>query len=238
MPCTVSATPTLCSHWTLLTPIPRLLFPIHWLCLNQTFNNLIAQAGEMITYGIPNDMIKVTGAISGIIVAPIIQKGLYPFLTRHRIAFGPIARMTVGFGILALSMAYTAIIQKLIYDSGPCYDAPLKCPAANNHSVPNHISVFLQVPIYFASSLAEVFCMTTGTEYAYNRAPKSMKSLVQAIWLAMAGIGGCLALAFSPIADDPKLVIMYSILAAILGVATGLLWLFFGSLDKEKTEIS
>jgi len=219
---------------SLLTCRVLLLFPIHWLCFNQTFNNLISQAGQMITYGIPNDMMKITGAIAGIIVAPIIQKGLYPFLTRHRIHFGPIARMTVGFGILSLAMGYTAVVQHLIYNTGPCYDHPLTCPAGHNKT-PNQISVFLQIPIYFAGELAEVFCCTTGTEYAYNRAPKSMKTLVQAIWLAMAGIGSCLALTLSPLAEDPRLVSMYSILAVLLGISTVLLWLIFGHLDKEGT---
>ena len=185
----------------------------------------------MITYGIPNDMMKTTGAISGIIVAPIIQKGLYP---RHRIHFGPIARMTVGFGILSLTMGYTAVVQHLIYNTGPCYNHPLTCPAGHNKT-PNQISVFLQIPIYVAGELAEIFCCTTGTEYAYNRAPKSMKSLVQAIWLAMAGIGSCLALSLSQLAEDPRLVIMYSILAVLLGISTVLLWLIFGHLDKEGT---
>ncbi|KAH9997466.1 major facilitator superfamily domain-containing protein [Xylariaceae sp. FL0662B] len=211
-----------------------LLFPIFWLCFNQTFNNLISQAGQMITYGIPNDMMKVTGAIAGIVVAPIVQKGLYPFLTRHRVHFRPIARMTVGFGILSLAMAYTAVIQHLIYNTGPCYDYPLACPASYS-KIPNQISVFLQIPIYFAGELAQIFCCTTGTEYAYNRAPKSMKSLVQAIWYAMGGIGSCLALAFSPLAEDPRLVIMYSLLAGLLGICTVLLWLLFGHLDKKAT---
>ncbi|KAJ6010582.1 POT family-domain-containing protein [Penicillium sp. IBT 35674x] len=47
---------------SLLTSRVLILFPIHWLCYNQTFNNLISQAGQMKTYGIPNDMIKITGA--------------------------------------------------------------------------------------------------------------------------------------------------------------------------------
>lgn len=214
----------------------RLLFPIHWLCYNQTFNNLISQAGQMVTHGIPNDMIKIAGPISGIIVAPIIQKGLYPYLTRKNIQFRPITRMTVGFFILVLSMVYITVVQKLIYMSGPCYDRPLECPAANNSTSPNQISVFLQMPIYFSSSLAEVFCMTTGTEYAYNNAPDSMKTLVQAIWLAMAGIGICLALAFTPLTKDPYLVTMYGILAGLLSVATILLWVIFRHVDKVQEE--
>jgi POT family proton-dependent oligopeptide transporter len=143
--------------------------------------------------------------------------------------------MTSGFGILTLCMVYTAIVQKIIYNAGPCYDHPLACAAAKGRSVPNHVSVFLQVPIYFGGALTEVLCLTTGTEYAYNRAPKNMKSLVQAIWLSMSGIGSILALALSPLSDDPRLVILYSLLAGLLGVATVALWLIFGYLDKEDT---
>lgn len=188
----------------------------------------------MITYGIPNDMMKIAGAVSGIIVAPIIQKCLYPFLTKRGVSFGPIARMSVGFLLLTLSMAYTTVVQRLIYRTGPCYDAPLACVAANYSTIPNQISVFLQIPIYFGGALAEVFCLTTGTEYAYNQAPKSMKTLVQAIWLAMAGIGACLALAFTPLTNDPHLVTMYAILTGLLGAATVLLWVLFRQLDKSK----
>ncbi|KXG53286.1 Proton-dependent oligopeptide transporter family [Penicillium griseofulvum] len=219
---------------SLLTCRILILFPIHWLCYNQTFNNLISQAGQMVTYGIPNDMMKIAGPISGIIVAPVIQKGLYPFLTKRRVSFGPIARMTVGFFFLTLSMIYTTVVQMLIYQVGPCYDTPLACAAANDRTVPNQISVFLQIPTYFGGALAEVFCLTTGTEYAYNNAPKSMKTLVQAIWLAMAGIGTCLALAFTPLTKDPHLVTMYAILTGLLGGATILLWVIFRGLDKSE----
>lgn len=221
---------------SLLTCRVLLLFPIHWLCYNQTFNNLISQAGQMVTYGIPNDMMKIAGAISGILVAPIVQQGLYPLLTRHQIPFTPISRMTVGFAVLTLSMVYTTLVQKLIYNAGPCYSTPLSCPASNNHTIPNQISVFLQIPIYFGGALAEVFCLTTGTEYAYNNAPERMKTLVQAIWLAMAGIGSCLALAFTPLTRDPHLVTMYAVLSGLLGGATVLLWVLFRNVDEVKEE--
>ncbi|KAJ5738529.1 hypothetical protein N7493_001684 [Penicillium malachiteum] len=215
-----------------------LLFPIHWLYYSQTFNNLISQAGQMVTYGIPNDMMKIAGPISGIIVAPAIQKGLYPYLTKRRIAFGPIARMVVGFICLTVSIVYITIVQKLIYGAGPCYEHPLSCSASNDGDIPNQVSVFLQLPIYFIGALAEVFCLTTGTEYAYNNAPDSMKTLVQAIWLATSGIGSCISLAFTPLTEDPYLVTMYAILTGLLGVAIFLLWILFRRLDVSKTEES
>lgn len=186
----------------------------------------------MLTYGIPNDMIKSITPIAGIVITPLIQNGLYPFLEKRKIKFGPVARITAGFAILALAMVYTAVLQKMIYNSGPCYDHPLSCAEGDNRSKPNDISVFLQAPIYIAGAITEVFCLTTGTEYAYNQAPASMKSLVQAIWLAMAGIGGLFALGLSPLANDPYLVTMYSICAGLLGVATVAMWAIFGYLDK------
>ncbi|VUC26307.1 unnamed protein product [Clonostachys rosea] len=218
---------------SLLTCRVLLIFPVYWLCFNQAFNNLISQAGQMITYGIPNDVIMVTGAIAGVFVGPLVQYGLYPFLTRRRIRFGPVARITFGFGILTISMAYIVIVQHLIYRTGPCYDHPLNCAVGRN--IPNKISVFLQLPFYFLSELASVFCCTTGTEYAYNRAPKSMKTLVQAIWNLMAGIGSVLALPLSQLAQDPRLVIMYGVLTGLMGVGTVLTWVIFGHLDKEAT---
>lgn len=80
-----------------------LLFPVHWLCLNQTFNNLISQAGQMVNSGVPNDTIKSPNPIASIILTPVASKGLYPFLTRRRIRFGPTARIAMGFLFLTLA---------------------------------------------------------------------------------------------------------------------------------------
>lgn len=210
-----------------------LLCPILWLCYNQTFNNLITQAGEMVTYGIPNDSIQITGAISNIVATPIIQKGLYPFLARRQIYFGPIARMTVGFGLLTASMVWATVLQHAIYTTGPCYDHPGACPSVGTSDTPNNISVMLQIPIYALAEVALIFFCTTGTEYAYNKAPQCMKSLLQAVWFAMAAIGSCIALTLTRLTYDPRLVIMYSILAALAGVGTMVLWLMFRHLDQE-----
>lgn len=185
----------------------------------------------MVTYGIPNDAMQISGALTNVVATPIIQNRLYPFLGRRRIHFGPIARMTVGFGLLAASMVWAAILQHGIYSTGPCYNHPGACPAGRN--TPNQINVFLQIPIYAFGELSLIFFCTTGTEYAYNRAPRCMKSLLQAVWFFMAAIGSCIALAFTSLAHDPQLVIMFSILAALSGAGTLLMWFCFGHLDRE-----
>ncbi|KAE8421077.1 hypothetical protein BDV36DRAFT_305637 [Aspergillus pseudocaelatus] len=200
-----------------------LLLPIHWLCLNQTFNNLISQAGQMVNSGVPNDTIKSLNPISSIILTPVVSRGLYPFLTRRRKGFGPMARIVMAFLFLTLAMAYTAILQKLVYSAGPCYDRPLACVESNHGQISNQISMFLQAPIYVLGAIAEIFCFITGTEYAYNQAPK-----YDGI------VGACLDMAFTPITKDPYLVIMYSSLAGVMVVTTVLFGVLFGKHDREK----
>ena len=52
-----------------------ILSPIHWLCLNQTFNNLISQAGQMVNSGVPNGTIKSLNPIASIILTPVVSRG-------------------------------------------------------------------------------------------------------------------------------------------------------------------
>lgn len=93
-------------------------------------NNLISQAGQLQLSGFPNDAIQILNPIACIILGSLIQNLVYPLLARYRIPFGPIARMAMALLIMAAGMAYAAGVQQLIYNQGPCYDAPLQCPAA------------------------------------------------------------------------------------------------------------
>lgn len=111
--------------------------------------------------------------------------------------------------LAALSMAYAAITQHLIYAAGPCYDAPLACPAADE-TIPNRIHVAVQTPAYFLIALSEIFASITGLEYAFTKAPPSMKSFVMSIFLLQTAFGNALGIALAPTATDPKLVWMYS----------------------------
>ncbi|EIT77787.1 H+/oligopeptide symporter [Aspergillus oryzae 100-8] len=158
-----------------------LLFPVHWLCLNQTFNNLISQAGQMVNSGVPNDTIKSPNPIASIILTPVASKGS---------------------------------------DSGPWPGLPWDS--------------------YFSTSLW--FTPRSCRNYQImarfpikSPSPKKMKSMVQSVGMTTAGVGACLAMAFTPITKDPHLVIMYSSLAGVMAVTTVLFGAFFGKHNREKT---
>lgn len=82
-------------------------------------------------HGIPNDLMQNIDPLTLIIFIPICDRLLYPFLRKIGIPFKPITRITMGFVFASLAMAYAAIVQHLIYQAPPCYNAPLNCAAAN-----------------------------------------------------------------------------------------------------------
>jgi hypothetical protein len=72
-------------------------------------------------------------------------------------------------------------------------------------------------------SLSEIFAWVTAIEYAYEQAPKDMKTVVQAISLLIAGLGSAVAMTLTTVSRDPNMVIFYASLASAMA-ATGLVF--------------
>jgi hypothetical protein len=103
-------------------------------------------------YGMPNDLMQNFDPISIIVFIPILDMVVYPILRKFKIELKPIARITIGFFFGSICLAYAAIVQHIIYSSGPCYGQPSQCPDKKNNV---HIAV--QTPAYVFIGLAEIF---------------------------------------------------------------------------------
>jgi POT family proton-dependent oligopeptide transporter len=211
-----------------------LTFVMFYVCFDQMQNNLISQAGQMDTQGTPNDLLPALNQVGCIVMGPLIQMGLYPFLHRRRIYIGPVMRITIGFGFMALAMLYATVVQHAIYSSPPCAESPELCSDLDV-GIQGRPNVWLQAPIYFLISTGEIFAYVTGLEYAYDHSPKDMKVIVQAISLLVAGIGSIVALALTPVVHDPNLVIFYASLTAGMAVTTIIFWLVFRNYDRTQS---
>jgi POT family proton-dependent oligopeptide transporter len=209
---------------------------VFYASLGQISNNLISQAGQMKLYGIPNDTVQALNPIFCILLGPVIQM-LYTHLSKRKIQFPPVSRIVVGFIFMSASMAYAAGVQKIIYNTGPCYDAPLACPASDDGRIPNQVSVFLQIPVYFILAIAEIFALVTLLEYTYSKAPIHMKSIVQAISQLASAAGSGVGIALSPAASDPKLVYLYTGLAVSTLLAAVLFWWKFKKYNEIDAEL-
>jgi proton-dependent oligopeptide transporter, POT family len=204
---------------------------VFYLCISQMYNNLISQAGQVNLSGVPNDMIQAFSGVGCIIFGPILQ-AMYSLLGRQGIKFPPIARMTTGFVFCAAAMAYAAGFQHLIYSTGPCFDQPLACDAPSGGTVPNQVSVWVQLPVYALMAIGEIFTYVTAFEYAYNKSPKEIKTVVQALTQLTACVASALGMAISPVARDPYMVVFYSCLAGAMALTAVLFWWRFGKYDR------
>jgi proton-dependent oligopeptide transporter, POT family len=186
----------------------------------------------METHGIPNDNLPEMSVITVMICLPIIQKIVYPALRKAQIPFRPVSRITLGFCFEAAAMGYAAIVQHLVYNSGPCYDAPLACSASEDGTIPNRVSVFIQIPIYVLEALGGIFATPAMLEVAYVMAPKSMKSMIQALFTLTGAVSSLMGIALLPLYKDPRMVITYSLLSALMFVNMVAFQWYFGRYKK------
>ncbi|OTB15089.1 hypothetical protein K445DRAFT_301706 [Daldinia sp. EC12] len=214
-------------------------FTVFYLCFNQSTTNIISQANQMEISGVSNDTVQSLNAIFYIIINPIIQNWLFPFLARRHIAFGPIARMTVSFFLLAVAMGYAAGTQALIYSRGPCFSYPRACEAATVVGVdgvttehrPNEVSMWVQAPFHLFLAVGEIFGFVALNEFEYIEAPTNMKALVKAFEQFTAALGAGLSMALGPVSKDPWLVIMNASLAGTMVISGVAFYAVFWKFD-------
>ncbi|CAO3694701.1 unnamed protein product [Umbelopsis ramanniana] len=205
-------------------------FPIYWLCYNQMTSNLVSMAATMQTGSVPNDILQNIDPIVLIFLIPIMDRLVYPGLRRLGISPRPIMRITIGFFFASVAMAYTAGIQSMVYNSPPYYNYP------SEGDGPNDITVAYQIPSYVFIAVSEVFASITGYEYAYKKAPESMKSLVMALFLLANCFSAILNFALVSVAVDPKIVWLFTGISAAMGVATPLFYLCHHKRDLVDVE--
>lgn len=193
-------------------------------------------------HGVPNDLMQNFDPISILVFAPILDQLVYPFLQKMHINFRPITRISFGFLVASLSMMYAAIVQHLIYSAGPCYGQPLNCEAAKNSPdgviQPNNIHIAIQTPAYMFIGISEIFASVTGLEYAYMKAPPSMKSFVQSIYLLTNAFGYAIGVAFIPLVGDPDILWMFVGLCGGSFGAGVIFWLMYHKLDDKEDEMN
>ena len=175
-------------------------YPLFFLCFIQIKSNLVSQAVLLKSHGLPNEVLTIIDPLGIIVFAPFFDRLPFPFLRRYKINVSPIQRITAAFFYGSAGMIWAAVLQYYIYQKSLCGHNSNVCDS----STP--IDVGAQPGIFVLIALGEVLRNTTILEYSYTRAPRSMRSLVQALALFMYAIAAALGQALVPLSDDPLLV--------------------------------
>jgi POT family proton-dependent oligopeptide transporter len=216
-----------------------LWYPLYWITYNQINNNLTSQADTMRHAGLPPEIVSNLDPLVLIVLIPLCDLVIYPALRRWGINFTPIKKITLGFWTGAAAMVYAGFLQNYIYNHNECGWYPneglpddssgtlVDCPPAN-------ITIWAQTGIYVLIAVSEILASVTSLEYAFTKAPKNMRSMVQAFALFMTALANAIGEALLWLSTDPWLVWNYASMAVLAFVAGCLFWLSHRHLDAEE----
>lgn len=150
-----------------------------WALFDQTGSSWVLQARHMdrMIWGfeILPSQIQAANPIMVLILIPIASYGIYPLINRF-FPLTPLRKISIGFFITTLSFLLIAFAQMKI-DQG----------------LRPHIG--WQIVAYLVITLAEVLVSITCLEFSYTQSPKSLKSLVMALFFLSVS-GGNLFVSF------------------------------------------
>ncbi|KAK0523526.1 hypothetical protein OC842_006121 [Tilletia horrida] len=213
-------------------------FPIYWLCYNQINNNLVSQSATMTLNGVPNEIISNVDPLAIMILVPILDLFVYPFFRRFGFNFTALKRITAGFIVAAFAMVWASVLQHYIYKTNPCGKYVSECTDANGDTLVSSLNVWIQTGCFLLVAISEIFASITGLEYAYTKAPVNMRSLVMSIFLFTNAVAAAIGNAFTPLSQDPNLVINYAVFAGasfVFGIA---FWAIFRDLDSQEDALN
>jgi POT family proton-dependent oligopeptide transporter len=87
-------------------------------------------------------------------------------------------------------------------------------------------------------SISEIFASVTGLEYAYMKAPPSMKSFVQARYLLANAFGYALGETFTPLISDPQIMLLFAGLCAGSFAVGCIFWVLFHRFDGREDKMN
>lgn len=98
------------------------------------------------------DQMQAINAILIVVMIPIFEYGIYPFLAKFNILTRPLQRMTLGGLLAGVSFILAAFLQLKIESAGP-----------------KNVNMLWQIYQYFAITCGEVMFSVTGLEFSYSQ---------------------------------------------------------------------
>ncbi|KAF3014968.1 hypothetical protein G7054_g7789 [Neopestalotiopsis clavispora] len=199
-----------------------------------------ALTAGMDTNGVPNDLLDNLNSVSIVLMVPVMNHIIYPFLRKRGIKWGAISRMTFGFAICTIGSIGFSVLQYYVYQTSPCGWNATTCAeivAVGENSLSTISYSLYAIPIII-TAISEIFINVTAYGIAYSRSPKNMKGLVASINLFMTAISAAIGLATAPAIQDPYLIWAFAGPTIAGAVLTVIFWFTFHHLDKEEFVIN
>jgi POT family proton-dependent oligopeptide transporter len=208
------------------------------LAYNQMTGNLVSQASTMNLGNVPNDIVSKLNPIFIIIVIPLMDFLIYPAIRKMGYNLTPIKKITCGFFLSSLAMVSACVTQYYIYKMSPCGDHINALTKKGRKDCAAPLTVWIQVFPYALIGMSEVMASITKLEYAYTKAPKNMRSTVQAFALLTSAVSSALGQALTALSEDPLLVWNYGSVAVVAALGGVGFWYTFRKADRDEDRLN
>jgi POT family proton-dependent oligopeptide transporter len=166
-----------------------LCIAVFWALFDQTSSAWVLQAEDMNLRWLGIDwlpsQIQVLNPILVMAMIPLFQFVVYPTVERL-VRLTPLRKIGVGLFVMAAGFGLSAVVQGWI-DEG------------------QRPSVAWQFLAYCIVTAAEIMVSITGLEFSYSQAPKTMKSVIMAVWLFSVSLGNFVTAAVNHAIQVPGL---------------------------------
>lgn len=150
-----------------------LCIAVFWALFDQTSSAWVLQAEDMQLRWLGIDwlpsQIQVLNPILVMAMIPLFQFLVYPAVDRV-FRLTPLRKIGIGLFTMAAGFGLSAVVQGWIDEGG-------------------RPSVAWQFVAYCIVTAAEIMVSITGLEFSYAQAPKTMKSVIMAVWLLSISLG-------------------------------------------------
>ncbi|MCA8993387.1 MAG: MFS transporter [Planctomycetaceae bacterium] len=150
-----------------------MVIAVFWALFDQTSSAWVLQAEDMNLRWLGMDwlpsQIQVLNPILVMVMIPLFQFVIYPSVDKV-FKMTPLRKISIGLFIITVGFGLSAVVQQWI-DAG------------------QRPSIAWQFFAYVIITAAEIMVSITGLEFSYAESPKSMKSVIMAVWLFSVSLG-------------------------------------------------
>ncbi|MBO5683402.1 MAG: hypothetical protein J6R92_00495, partial [Akkermansia sp.] len=180
-----------------------------WSLFDQTMSSWVIQGKDMtplyfksINFRFGAEEIQSINPLMVMILVPLVTLCVYPYIGKWS---SPLKRMGIGIVLAGISYGSVAWLQTRL-DAG------------------ESLSILWQSIPYLLITISEILVSTTGLEYAYTAAGKSLKSIVSSFWFLTSTLGNFLVIYMTSLVSDPASTSTFLIYGA-MSVAIGILFI-------------
>ncbi|XP_032233552.2 solute carrier family 15 member 4 isoform X2 [Nematostella vectensis] len=142
---------------------------------------------------IPAAWLTVTDVIFVLLLIPVMDKLIYPWLDRRGLRVSVLMRISIGFLFAVAAMVVAGGVE---YKRRNVEMLRTVNQTINQKTfIAADLSIMYQIPQYGLIGVSEVFASVGGLEFAYREAPPSMQSFVMGLFFFVQSIGSLLGAA-------------------------------------------